>query len=163
MEWLGNFLTSGNFIPAAILIIVLAAIAVRLIKKGYFSFKGKSLRLGIEEDTRQIIRNQMDYVETACNGMATKLPPDLNLDIYRTKYIICKVIDCFQSMILYNHITTDERYIKAKQEIVYFTVLKRTENPWFQTPEFKEFCDKFVEDTIKQLVFFKNNPTDKVN
>ena len=102
----------------------------------------------------------MDYVETACNGMATKLPAELKLEPYRTKYIICKVIDAFQSMILYNHITTDEKYIKAKQEIVYYTVLKRTENPWFQTPEFKEFCDKFVEDTIKQLVYFKN-PTDK--
>lgn len=153
MEWISSFASMNVFT----MIVVLAVIAVVIIvlKKGWFSFsKSKGIQIGLSEsDTRNLIQSQIDYMKAKTEGMISKLPKDL--DIYRTKYVIARVEDVLEHAIIFNNISDDEHYIRAKQELVYQNIMKRVENEWFMTDEFKDLVYKFVEDLIKELIRMK--------
>lgn len=157
MEWLGTVATaifSGNGIANLIFVGVIVLLLIISIKKGYISFNGNKLRLGASDKERQIIRQQMQYINTKMDGTISDIPNHLKegLHYYRTKYIISKVKDIYEETIIYNHITNDSEYIHLKQELVYNTILKLTIDDFFKTKEFKEYIYKLVEDTIYRLV-----------
>lgn len=141
--------------PAAIVLVAgIIAIIFYCIKKGLFSFKGKGVQIGLTEaDTRSLIQAQLDYANAKCEGMISKLPKEL--DQYRTKYIIARVEDVIEKAIIFNNMTEDEPYIRSKQELIYQTVMKRVDNPWFMTDEFKAFVYKFTDDLFRELVRMK--------
>ena len=124
-----------------------------LLKSGKLVVKTKSVTLGqvdVMERERTILRNQMSFLHISAEGMVSQLPP--GLDLWRTKYVISKVCDVLEEAILYNHINRgDETYIKIKQRLVYNAVLKRTENGFFRSDDFKEMCDRFTRDMLTEF------------
>lgn len=160
MDWLGNFASmnaNAMIVVLAVITLIIALIAVIIlaIKKGWFSFsKSDGLQIGLSElDTRNLILSQIEYMKAKTEGMISKLPKDLNQ--YRTKYVIAKVEDVLVHAIIFNNISDDEYYIRAKQELVYQNIMKRVDNEWFMTEDFKELVYKFVEDLIKELIRMK--------
>lgn len=152
MEFLSSFASMNVFTMIVVLSVI--AVAILAIKKGWFKFKGKGVQIGLSEsDTRNLIQSQIDYMKAKTEGMISKLPKDL--DIYRTKYVIARVEDVLEHAIIFNNISDDEYYIRAKQELVYQNIMKRVENQWFMTDEFKDLVYKFVEDLIKELIRMK--------
>lgn len=141
--------------PAAVALVVgLFGLLFYMVKKGMLSFKGKGVTVGLTEaDTRNLIQAQLDYANAKCEGMISKLPKEL--DQYRTKYIIARVEDVIEKAIIFNNMTEDEPYIRSKQELIYQTVMKRVDNPWFMTDEFKAFVYKFTDDLFRELVRMK--------
>ena len=153
MEWLVKLVTAlSSYYGITILAILLTA-AYLLLRSGKLVVKTKSVQLGksdIMERERTIIRNQMDFLHISAEGMISVLPQ--GLDLWRTKYVISKVCDVLEAAILYNHIVGgDEIYIKLKQNLVYNAVLKRTENEYFKSQEFKDICDKFTRDMLNEF------------
>lgn len=159
MDWLGNFATMNVFSMIVVLAIItlivgLIVLAILAIKKGWLKVKGKEVQIGLSEsDTRNLIQSQIDYMKAKTEGMISKLPK--GLDPYRTKYVIARVEDVLEHAIIFNNISDDEYYIRAKQELVYQNIMKRVENEWFMTEDFKELVYKFVEDLIKELIRMK--------
>lgn len=152
MEALTALASNGWLSLAAIIIIIL--ILLFAAKKGLISFKGKGVTVGLTEaDTRNLIQAQLDYMKAKCEGVISKLPKEL--DQYRTKYIIARVEDVLEHAIIFNNMTEDEPYVRAKQELVYQTIMKRVDNPYFLTDEFRAFVYKFVDDLFKELVRMK--------
>lgn len=141
--------------PAAVaLVIGILGLLFYMVKKGMLSFKGKGVQVGLSEsDTRNLIQAQLDYANAKCEGMISKLPKDL--DPYRTKYIIARVEDVIERAIIFNNMTEDEPYIRAKQELVYQTVMKRVDNPYFMSDDFRAMVYKFVDDLFRELVRMK--------
>ena len=143
---LPNLLVIVGLIVFVILALLLA------IKKGWIRFDGKGLDIGYSEVERKIIRSQMQYMHSEVDALEAGFPKDLNLDHFRTKYILSKVKDCFEEMIIYNHITDDEEYISIKQTEIHNLVVKLAENEYFHTDDFKKFSYEFIEKVIKKFV-----------
>ena len=143
---------SGNWAVVVIVLLVLISVIIS-VKKGWISFQGKGLSVGIQDKERDIIRSQIQYINTRLDGTIRDLPQSLieGPKYYRTKYIISKVKDVFEESIIYNHIK-DGIYITLKQEIIYNTILDLTEDEYFKKPEFKEYLYKLVEDLYKRLL-----------
>lgn len=141
--------------PAVVALVVgLFGLLFYMVKKGMLSFKGKGVTVGLTEaDTRNLIQAQLDYANAKCEGMISKLPKDL--DTYRTKYVIARVEDVIEKAIIFNNMVEDEPYIRAKQELVYQTIMKRVDNSYFMTDDFKAMVYKFVDDLFKELVRMK--------
>ena len=106
-----------------------------------------------EQHTRDLIQAQFDYANAKCESVEGSLPK--SLDKYRTRYVIGKVEDVIQKAIIFNNLTDNESYIKAKQELCYYTVLKHTEDDFFKTPDFKAWIYKFISDLFKDLYRMK--------
>jgi len=141
--------------PAVVVLVAgLFGLLFYMVKKGMLSFKGKGVTVGLTEaDTRNLIQAQLDYANAKCEGMISKLPKDL--DPYRTKYIIARVEDVIEKAIIFNNMTEDEPYIRAKQELIYQTIMKRVDNPYFMTDDFKAMVYKFTDDLFRELVRMK--------
>jgi hypothetical protein len=109
---------SGNWVLLIIIALVLA-VAIIAVKKGWISFQGKGFSVGIQDKEREIIRTQIQYVNTRLDGTIRDLPQHLTegLHYYRTKYIISKVKDLCEEAIIYNHIK-EGSYVSLKQEII---------------------------------------------
>ena len=138
--------------PIAMTFFVIIVIGVIIgIKKGWFKYKGNGFIIGSDEEERKIIRNQIEYAETACHALTKSLPSDLNLDYYRTKYVIEKVYDELVKIISFNHITLEEEYIALKQDVIYNVVLSRTEKDYFKSEEFRTFLNDWTKNIIKRL------------
>lgn len=147
---------NGVFILLSILLIFF--IIIILLKKGFIKVKTNHVEIGkVEDKERSLLRQQIEYAESACYGMKYKLPKDLGLEEYRTKYIIEKVYDEFIKIILFNHLSLDKGYIKTKQEIIRNVIWKRTEIDYFASPEFIEMLFGFVEGLIKDLYNMRYN------
>ena len=155
MEHIAYIITSLNSNKYALILIVgVLAFAWYMVKKGYVSFKGHGLSVGTEAETRSLIRDMIEYADAACEAQFSKIAPYCDNE-YHAKYLVARVEDIFQKSIIYNYITKDESYVKAKQSLVLNAILKRTTNEHFQGPEFKACCNRFVEDLIKDLYRMK--------
>ena len=77
MEWIGTVATaifSGNGVANLIFVGVIVLLLIISIKKGYISFNGNKLRLGASDKERQIIRQQMQYINTKMDGTISDIP-----------------------------------------------------------------------------------------
>lgn len=135
------------------LVVALVIMAVFLVKKGWFRLSTKSVTIG-EHVSRDLLRNQWEYAASSCEAQYTKIREYCKSD-EEARYIISKVNDIFQSMIVYNNITESENYVKSKQVLVLNNIQRLTSDEHFFSPEFKECCNKFVENLIKDLVRMK--------
>lgn len=155
MEHISSIITSLNSNKYALILIVgVLVFAWYMVKKGYVSFAGKGLKIGTEAETRALIRDMIEYAESACDAQYSKMRPYCDSD-YHTKYLIACAKDVFQKAIIYNYITSNESYVKAKQALVLNAIQKRTTNNHFFGPEFKSCCNRFVEDIVKDLYRMK--------
>lgn len=137
-------------IALVVAVIILSAI---LIKKGYLTISTKSIKIGASESTRHLLQSQIELVNARFAEAEANLPS--HLDGYRTKFVICRAIDVLERAVIFNNMSTDEVYITAKCSSVYATVLQLTDDEYFRTPEFRDFCYRLVADLIRDLVRMK--------
>lgn len=155
MDWLSNF-AGSNGIPVLIFAGIILFTLVIGVKKGWISFKGKGFKVGLEENERNTVRKQVQYVETVLDGTIRDLPKDIieghdGYGYYRGKYIISKIKDIYEDIIHLNHIENNDDYIDIKFEIVYNSVLKLTDDEFFKTEQFKKYIRDLNEKLIKRL------------
>lgn len=151
MEWLSNF-SSINIYTMIVLLLVIV-IGIIAIKKGWISFHGNKLSIGQDIKTRNLIQNQLEYAKAKCEGL-TILYRD-KVEEYKLKYIIARVEDVFEQAVIFNNLSDDEGYVRAKQELVYQCILKRATCEWVLNEDFKSFVYKFVADIFKELYRMK--------
>lgn len=151
MDFIGQFANMNNF-AAIVLLVVISVLAIG-VWKGKISFKGKGFNIG-ETVPRELIRNQWELAQSTCEAQFVKIRPYCENDV-EAKYLISKVNDIFQAAIVYNYMSEDESYLKAKQALVLQAIQKRTSNKHFFSEEFKACCNRFVELLIKDLVRMK--------
>lgn len=151
MEWLSSFASMNVFTMVVILVAI--GVAVLAIKKGWFSFKEGKLNIGQDTKTRVLIQSQMEYANAKCEGLFAVYRD--KVEEYKLKYIIARVEDIFEKSIVFNNLTDDEFYIRAKQELVYQCILKRSTCDWVLQEAFKADIYKFVSDVFKELYRMK--------
>ena len=140
--------------PAVVALVVgIFGLLFYMVKKGMLSFKGKGVELGQDTKTRSLIQNQLEYASAKCEGLII-LYKD-KVDVYKLKYIISRIENIFERAIVLNNMTDNEDYIKAKQELVYQAILKRSTCAWVLEPDFKAFIYKFVADVFTDLYRMK--------
>lgn len=149
---IATVLTSSNGFKTEI-IVILALVAFLLAAKfNLISISGKFLRVGVIKDNeRRILREQINYMSAVIDAEVRSLPMD-QLDFYRTKYVLSKVKDFFEQMIIFNHITDSAVYIESKQLQLYSMVYNLTENPVFKSDEMKQHIYQLCEDMIKKVL-----------
>lgn len=152
MEALTAFITNPSAISLIFILLVIVILYIAA-KKGIISYNAHGVKFG-DSDDRILIRNQIEYIQAACEGQFRKIRPYCESDD-QAKYIISKVEDVFQACAIYNYITDEECYVRAKKNLVLMTIQKRVNNDHFFTPEFRSCCDKFTEDLIKDLYHMK--------
>lgn len=156
MDGLAQILTSNNLIPLAVIVVVLVILLAWLSRKGVFSFKGKGLSIGNDENERRIIRLQLEYIkselDTYFEFMIKTHRDTPNFVELRCRLSKELVIDVMTEAVALNHITTDEFYVKGKSIKIWAELAKLDLSAQFQTSEFKDECEKEVEKIIKNLV-----------
>lgn len=162
MAWLSNFAGSSG-IPVLVTVLLILVGVFFAVKYGFISFQGKGLRVGIQDKERTIIRYQMQYINARLDGTIRDIPSRLNegLHHYRTKYIIGKIKDVFEEMVIYNHIDDSDDYISVKQEIIYNMVINLTDDEFFRKPDFKIYINELVKSIIKKLVVIREHQNGK--
>lgn len=152
MEALNSLASNGLWSLGTIVVIII--ILVICVKRGLISFNGHGLKVGGEEATRALIRNQWEFACSACESQFFKIRRYCKSDEH-CKYLVAKVTDIFQQMSVYNHISLDEDYIKAKQGLVLQCIRKRAEDTHFWSSDFEDCCNKFVRETIETMYGMK--------
>lgn len=150
MDWLPQLLKEGSTFYGVFFVVFSAIIVGLLLKNKSLIIKTSHFSLGSSERERTIVRHQMHYIHVMCDGVCEKIPAQF--DRWRTKFVMSRVSDVLEEAVLYNHIdVSNKEYIEVKQQLAYSAVLKNTSDDYFKTPEFKEFCDSFIFDTLKSL------------
>lgn len=126
-----GILTSGKAVIGIGALVILFAI---LAKKGLISFKGHGLKVGhSDEEERTIIRTQIQWaeadVETMLREIMNKFSKDGNINEYKARYTIEKVLDELVKIVIFNHITLEPQYIQLKQDLVWSVVSKINPEP----------------------------------
>ena len=147
-------LSENKFI--IILIAALIALAIFLIKKGWFRLNTGSVTIG-EQVSRELIRNQWEYAASSCEAQYSKIRPYCKSDEEAKSGLMngFGLDDVFQSAIVYNYMSENESYVKAKQALVLNAIQKRTSDKHFYTDEFRACCNRFVDNLIRDLVRMK--------
>lgn len=150
MDWLAKILTSDNAVILVILLIVLIVLISILAKKGIVAVNSKGVTVGGQEKERTIIRQQIEFAETACVSFFDGYLPESS-DEYRMRYIHEKLYDEIVKWISFNHITTDPTYVEIKQDIMWNIIQKYTKN--ITIPEgLQEKVNSKVKHIITKLV-----------
>lgn len=145
-------LTSPSSIPILIGLGVLILLIIFLIKKGYISLDLKGIKVGVAENERRIMRQQMEYCSLICTTFINqqKLPPEC--DEFHVKWVNELLFDEMVKWVCYNHITDDRFYIENKQEIIWAIIVSNTEKDFFHSDQLKKAVTDEVERIIKHLV-----------
>ena len=130
-EAIQGILTSGKAVIGIGALVILFAI---LAKKGLISFKGHGLKVGhSDEEERTIIRTQIQWAEADCKDMlrelTNSLPEGIEMNEYKAKYTIERVLDCLVQIVVFNHITLEPTYIKLKQDLIWSVVSEVNPEP----------------------------------
>lgn len=158
-EAIQNVLISKNGLAVILLIIVIVIMAIRLGKHGLLNIHTKHVSIGDDERERTILREQCDYVHTYLMGLSGKvnvmLEGKLQYNGYFTKYILEVIYDEFVRWITFNHISTEEAYIHAKQMKLCSLIYSMDINQCFKTREFQERMNKWTSEVIHELVHIR--------
>ena len=153
-EAIQEVLTSDNFLKSVIGIGALVILFAVLAKKGLISFKGKGLKIGhSDEEERTIIRTQVQWCEADCKDMLRELtkglPEGVEMNEYKAKYTIERVLDCLVQIVVFNHITLEPTYIKLKQDLIWSVVSEVNPEPTWDSLE--PIVKNRVEVAIRNL------------
>lgn len=151
---LQEILTSNNFWKTVIGIGALIILFAVLVKKGLLSFKGHGLSVGhTNEEELAIVRTQIQWCEADCNNMlrelTNNLPEGTDMNEYKAKYTVEKVLDELIKIVIFNHITLEPTYIKLKQDLIWAVVSSINPEPLWNSLE--ETVKARVEVAIRTL------------
>lgn len=151
-EMIGNVLNGQNALAILASIVLILVIGIVLIKTGVLSINTKSVKIGIHEKERTIIRQQIEWARLYCQGMEARIPHPEGYDKWRSLYILEQVFDEIVTWITFNHISTKQDYFEIKCTKVINLVDSLTVSPVFQSNEFHELIKSEIENVIKKLV-----------
>ena len=157
MDWVERLINGVNGRFALFVVLIILIQLLFAIKRGAISFNGFGLQVGkTRESELRIVREQLQYMEQIINGTLSKVPENLRTGdyFYRVKYWWSKWLDSCENIIIYNHLTKDDIYIKLKQESTYNLMLSviSDEDAYWKSPEFRGLIYNTMKDLIVDLV-----------
>lgn len=155
-EAIGTVLSSANGIKTELIILITLVLVVVAARLNIISISGKWLKVGkIKDDERAILRLQLSWMTSYMNLQFEEVYEE-GMDYYRTKYIISKVQDFFEQIIIFNHITLEPTYLETKRQQLYSMVLGLTTLDKFRTKEGKEYIYQLSDKCIHTLYEIRN-------
>lgn len=155
-ETIKDVLTSSNAWFILIFFISIIVLVSILSKIGLIKVNTRHIQIGNELTQRELIRRQVETAHTFIMSLYGKI--STNEDVYNgyfTKYILERIYDKVIEWIIFNHITTNQLYIRDKQESICNFVYSMNVRDEFKTPEFKERMCNWVKELVNQLVQVK--------
>lgn len=158
MEKAVEILSKGsNFIVflifVALVIAAVIALAIYLVRRGAVGINTGKIYVGSDQREREIIRQQVEYARLYIESLSGKIKvKESHYGGYFTKYVLERVYDEVVDWITFNHLSKEGAYISIKQAKITNLVYSLNVNEEFQTPEFKERMEKWVEELISELV-----------
>ena len=149
-----KILLSDNSTIVLFFLIVIMLLLAHFSKKGVFKWHTEKLTIGVSENERAIIRQQVEWAELEIESLAFT-ERFSRVDEWRTKFILEKLFDEVLQWIIFNHITDSPEYISIKQEKIWNLTQTFVIKDEFKSEEFKDFIYKEVEKIIKRLVFLR--------
>ena len=149
-----KILLSDNSTIVLFFLIVIMLLLAHFSKKGVFKWHTEKLTIGVSENERAIIRQQVEWAELEIESLAFA-ERFSRVDEWRTKFILEKLFDEVLQWIIFNHITDSPEYISIKQEKIWNLTQTFVIKDEFKSEEFKDFIYKEVEKIIKRLVFLR--------
>lgn len=149
-----KILLSDNSTIVLFFLIVIMLLLAHFSKKGVFKWHTEKLTIGVSENERAIIRQQVEWAELEIESLAFT-ERFSHVDEWRTKFILEKLFDEVLQWIIFNHITDSPEYISIKQEKIWNLTQTFVIKDEFKSEEFKDFIYKEVEKIIKRLVFLR--------
>ena len=149
-----KILLSDNSTIILFFLIVIMLLLAHFSKKGVFKWHTEKLTIGVSENERAIIRQQVEWAELEIESLAFTERFN-NVNEWRTKFILEKLFDEVLQWIIFNHITDSPEYISIKQEKIWNLTQTFVRKDEFKSEEFKDFIYEEVEKIIKRLVFLR--------
>lgn len=118
MDWLSTILVDGDLIKIGGLLLLITILVYIFIKKGILKMKVGGVSLGNADMERKIMRMQNEYLNAVIKGYYMHIIKEHGenfIDKMRFAYVSSIFKDFMQEIIMYNHISDDEEYIKMKQ------------------------------------------------
>lgn len=160
-----KILVSANGVTILLLVFIGIAIFMLLGKAGYFSFKGKRVRIGrTENEVRSILLKQKEFVLQYCSYLTQNIIFDLakvNIEVtyVNTDYVVEKVVDEWLGWLFVNHVSNDQAYIELKTQQTKLIMLKaigKVNPDLLQSEElvkyFDDICKRVTIDIIKGVL-----------
>ena len=149
-----KILLSDNSTIVLFFLIVIMLLLAHFSKKGVFKWHTEKLTIGVSENERAIIRQQVEWSELEIESLAFTERFN-HVDEWRTKFILEKLFDEVLQWIIFNHITDSPEYISIKKKKIWNLTQTFVIKDEFKSEEFKDFIYKEVEKIIKRLVFLR--------
>lgn len=160
-ETIGQILNGSNAGLVISTILVLVVIIVFLIKSNTIQINTPSVRIGMADRERNIIRQQQDYVWNHLREAEANIPKDETYDKQLGQIIIMTAYIEYVKWISFNHLSRSDAYIGVKQSSLVALVNSLTVKEEFKNEEFIEYIKRDTRETILRLIeireVFKDN------
>ena len=152
MDWLSSILVNGDLIKIGGLLLLITILVYIFIKKGVLKMRVGGISLGNADTERKIMRMQNEYLNAVIKGYYMHIIKEHGenfIDKIRFAYVSSVFKDFMQEIIMYNHISDDEEYIKMKQ-LLLKNIIYGIDNLDLNTLNvIEKDIDNKVEDIIK--------------
>ena len=152
MDWSSTILVNGDLIKIGGLLLLITILVYIFIKKGVLKMKVGGVSLSNADIERKIMRMQNEYLNAVIKGYHMHIIKEYGedfIDKMRFAYVSNVFKDFMQEIIMYNHISDDEEYIKMKQ-LLLKNIIYGIDNLDLNTLNvIEKDIDNKVEDIIK--------------
>ena len=159
MDWLSTILVNGDLIKIGGLLLLVTILVYIFIKKGILKMKVGGVSLGNADMERKIMRMQNEYLSTMIKGYYMHIIKEHGenfIDKMRFAYVSSIFKDFMQEIIMYNHISDDEEYIKMKQLLLKNLIYSIEDLDLDTLNVLEKDIDNKVEDIIKTFTRIRN-------
>lgn len=159
MDWLSTILVNGDLIKIGGLLLLITILVYIFIKKGVLKMKVGGVSLGNADIERKIMRMQNEYLNTVIKGYYTHIIKEHGedfIDKIRFAYVSNIFKDFMQEIIMYNHISDDEEYIKMKQLLLKNLLYSVDDLNFNILDVLEKDIENKVEDIIKTFTRIRN-------
>jgi hypothetical protein len=155
-EAIKEVLTSSNAVGVLIILgfflLVLIIVAVFLLKSNIIQIHTQAVSTGYADRERNIIRQQLDYVELHLEDAEANLPKDPDYDKRLGREIVLEVKNVYTKWIACNHINRSNEYVSLKQKELLAVVNSMTVNERYKGEDFKKYIKDDTKETILELI-----------
>ena len=150
---IGNIATSPWILAIIVFALILVAVVVAAIKKGWFKFRTKNIVIGNRdaEKERNIIRTQFQYAESFIEQLYDKIPKWPGRDEWRTKCILQYCLNTIERAITLNHITKEPTYRDLKKAEIRKVILQNSIAHEVRNENFLTLVDSEVDRCYDKL------------
>ena len=159
MDWLSTILVNGDLIKIGGLLLLVTILVYIFIKKGILKMKVGGVSLGNADIERKIMRLQNDYLNAVIKGYYMHIIKEHGenfIDKMRFYYVSSIFKDFMQEIIMYNHISDDEEYIKMKQLLLKNLLYSIDDLNFNILDVLEKDIENKVEDIIKTFTRIRN-------